>query len=99
MVFVIRTARFLKAINAPSPLAESKKLVAIGDGCTTTTSIPSDRTSAATDAANMVMNAFVDAYIAESGLGTNPADDEVKPMYLVSGGKASEIISRRAEGK
>lgn len=62
-------------------LAASKKLVAIGDGCTTHTSTPRLLTSAASDVANIVMNALVLAYMALRGLGTNPADDDVKAMY------------------
>lgn len=73
-------ANFLNAINAERLEASSKKLVAIGDGWTTTTSMPRDRTSGASEVANKVKNALVEAYIAESGLGTNPADDEVNPM-------------------
>ncbi len=49
-----------------------KKLVAIGDGWTTTTSMPRLRTSAAMDVANMVKKALVLAYMLLSGFGTNP---------------------------
>ena len=65
-------ANFLKAMSAPSELALSKKLVAMGDGWTTTTSMPRLRTSGAMDVANIVMKALVLAYMELSGLGTKP---------------------------
>jgi hypothetical protein len=57
---------------ARSP-ASLKKFEAMGDGCTTTTSMPELRSSAATDVANSVKNDLVDAYSEDRGLGTNPA--------------------------
>ena len=49
-----------------------KKFVFVGEGCTTTTSMPRLRTSGAIDAANMVMKALVLEYMALRGLGTKP---------------------------
>jgi hypothetical protein len=57
---------------ARSP-ASLKKFEAMGDGCTTTTSMPELRSSAATDVANSVKNDLVDAYSEDRGFGTNPA--------------------------
>lgn len=50
------TANRLKASRAPRPSELAKKLVAMGEGCTTTTSMPRLRISAANEVANMVIH-------------------------------------------
>merc|ERR1719502_1845204 len=94
-------ATFLKNISASRFLPLLKKLLAMGEGWTTTMSMPCARTSPARETANIVMKALVAEYSAESGLGRRLAEEEVKairPLLFLATSAARKwcVIGRMA---